>query len=171
VAELGGKVIPYPYASTTSLNTPAFEQAMSFLTSTLTNEHLIAPGAETGPNANGDNLPEQPHQAPEAGLGARAVARISPVPEDPGLGRLVWPAIKSLDPLFEQYWAKQGIDMSPFLTEAHGKVVNFPVSSGMGAALLQIENDLGPAWLGSKSVSSALGQAGKDANYALKTGN
>jgi hypothetical protein len=41
----------------------------------------------------------------------------------------------------------------------------------MGAALRQIENDLGPAWVGSKSVSSALEQAGKDANYALKTGN
>ena len=88
-----------------------------------------------------------------------------------GSGGYVWPAIKSLDPLFEQYWAKQGIDMSAFLTEAHGKVVNFPVSSGMGAAILQIENDLGPAWVGSESVSSALKQAGNDANYALKTGN
>ena len=29
-----------------------------------------------------------------------------------GSGGYVWPAIKSLDPLFEQYWAKQGIDMS-----------------------------------------------------------
>jgi hypothetical protein len=32
--------------------------------------------------------------------------------------------------------------VSPFLTEAHGKVTNFPVSSGMGAALQQIVNDL-----------------------------
>ena len=35
----------------------------------------------------------------------------------------------------------------------------------------QIVNDLGPAWLGSASVSSALRQASNDANYALKTGN
>ena len=45
-----------------------------------------------------------------------------------GSGGYVWPAIKSLDPLFLQYWKKQGIDMSAFLTEAHGKVVSFPVS-------------------------------------------
>jgi hypothetical protein len=61
--------------------------------------------------------------------------------------------------------------MSAFLTEAQGKVVNFPVSSGMGAALTQIVNDLGPAWLGSQSVSSALKAAEGNANYALKTGN
>jgi multiple sugar transport system substrate-binding protein len=223
VAELGGKVIPYPYASTTSLETPAFQQGMSFLTSTLTSEHLIAPGAETGPNANGNNLQtlftqgkiamwqagdwnttslkttvkfpvgvttlpigpdgrvsvfnglidglnshtKYPQQAweLEQWLGSAQSQKIL------GSGGYVWPAIKSLDPLFEQYWAKQGIDMSAFLTEAHGKVVNFPVSSGMGAALQQIANDLGPAWLGSESVSSALKQAGNDANYALKTGN
>ena len=28
-----------------------------------------------------------------------------------GSGGYIWPAIKSLDPLFVQYWAKQGIDM------------------------------------------------------------
>ena len=43
--------------------------------------------------------------------------------------------------------------MSAFLAEAHGKVVDFPVSSGMGATILQIENDLRPAWVGSKWVS------------------
>jgi multiple sugar transport system substrate-binding protein len=87
------------------------------------------------------------------------------------LGGYVWPAIKSLDPLFEQCWQKEGIDMTAFLTEAHGKGTNFPVSSGMGAALQQIVNDLGPAWLGSTSVSSAVKQAGNDDDYALKTGN
>jgi multiple sugar transport system substrate-binding protein len=223
VAELGGKIIPHPYAATTSLNTPAFQQGMSFLTGTLTKDHVIAPGAETGPNADGDNLltlftegqiamwqagdwnttalktavkfpvgvatlpigpegrvsvfnglidglnshtrhPEQAWEL-EQWLGSARSQRIL------GAGGYVWPAIKSLDPLFQQYWRKNGIDVSAFLTEAHGKVVNFPVSSGMGAALQQIQNDLGPAWLGQKSVRSALKQAGNDANYALKTGN
>jgi hypothetical protein len=41
----------------------------------------------------------------------------------------------------------------------------------MGAALTQIVNDLGPAWLGSQSVSSALKAAEGNANYALRTGN
>jgi multiple sugar transport system substrate-binding protein len=223
VAEVGGQVIPHPYASETSLDTPAFQQGMSFLTSTLTNEHLIVPGTESGPNANGNNLltlftqgkvamweagdwnttslkttvsfpvgvatlpigpdgrvsvfnglidglnskTKHPKQAweLEQWLGSAQSQKIL------GSGGYVWPAIKSLDPLFEQYWQKQGIDMSPFLTEAHGKVTNFPVSSGMGAALQQIVNDLGPAWLGSTSVGSAVKQAGNDANYALKTGN
>ncbi|HEX4253821.1 MAG TPA: sugar ABC transporter substrate-binding protein [Streptosporangiaceae bacterium] len=223
VAELGGKIIPHPYAPATSLTTPAFEQGMSFLTSTLTNDHVIVPGNASGPNADGDNLftlftqgkiamwqagdwnttevkgavsfpvgvttlpsgpdgrvsvfnglidglnthTKYPKQAweLEQWLGSAQSQKIL------GSGGYVWPAIKSLDPLFQQYWQKNGIDMSAFLTEAHGKVVNFPVSSGMGAALQQIQNDLGPAWLGQKSVSSALKQAGNDANYALKTGN
>ena len=223
VAETGGKVIPQPYAPETSLNTPAFKQGMSFLTTTLTNDHVIVPGSESGPNANGNNLltlftqgqvamwevgdwnttaikgavkfpvgvamlpigpdgrvsvfnglidglnshTKYPKQAweLEQWLGSAQSQKIL------GSGGYVWPAIKSLDPLFQQYWAKQGIDMSAFLTEAQGKVVNFPVSSGMGAALQQIVNDLGPAWLGSKPVNSALEQAGNDANYALKTGN
>ena len=33
-----------------------------------------------------------------------------------GSGGYVWPAIKSLDPLFLKYWQKQGIDMQAFLT-------------------------------------------------------
>jgi multiple sugar transport system substrate-binding protein len=223
VAELGGKIIPYPYAPVTSLNTPAFQQGMSFLTDTLTNDHVIVPGAESGPNANGNNLLTLFTQGKvamwEAGdwntttvkgtvkfpVGVATLpigpdGRVSvfnglidglnshtPHPKEAweleqwlgsaqsqkilGSGGFIWPAIKSLDPLFQQYWAKQGIDMSAFLTEAQGKVVNFPVSSGMGAALTQIGNDLGPAWLGSTSVSSALRQASNDANYALKTGN
>jgi hypothetical protein len=55
--------------------------------------------------------------------------------------------------------------------DSRAKVTNFPVSSGMGAALQQIVNDLGPAWLGSTSVRSAVKQAGNDDDYALKTGN
>jgi multiple sugar transport system substrate-binding protein len=88
-----------------------------------------------------------------------------------GSGGYVWPAIRSLDPLFLQYWQKQGIDMSAFLTEAQGKVINFPVSQGIGDALTEIVSDLGPVWLGTQSVSSALKTAQIDADYALKTGN
>ena len=86
-----------------------------------------------------------------------------------GSGGYVWPAIKSLDPLFLKYWAKNGIDMSAFLTEAHGKVVNFPVSPGVGDALTEVGNDLGPAWLGTEPVHQALKTAQTDANYILRT--
>lgn len=87
-----------------------------------------------------------------------------------GSGGYVWPAIKSLDPLYLKYWHKQGMDMSPFLTEAHGKVVNFPNSVGVGDALTKIQNDLGPAFLGTEPVSTGLKTAQADADYALKTG-
>ena len=86
-----------------------------------------------------------------------------------GSGGYVWPAIKSLDPLFLQYWQKQGINMSAFLTEAHGKVVNFPVSAGLGDALTEIQNDLGPAFLDTEPVNSALKTAQTDADYVLRT--
>jgi hypothetical protein len=59
--------------------------------------------------------------------------------------------------------------MSAYLTEAHGKVVNFPVSPGVGDALTEIQNDLGPAWLGTESVSQALKTAQADADYTLRT--
>jgi multiple sugar transport system substrate-binding protein len=86
-----------------------------------------------------------------------------------GSGGYVWPAIKSLDPLFLQYWKKQGVDMSAFLTEAHGQVINFPNTPGVGDALTKIVNDLGPAYLGTEPVSQALKSAQTDANYVLKT--
>jgi multiple sugar transport system substrate-binding protein len=86
-----------------------------------------------------------------------------------GSGGYVWPAIRSLDPLFLKYWAKNGIDMSAFLTEAHGQVVNFPVSPGVGDALTEVVNDLGPAWLGTEPTHQALKTAQTDANYILRT--
>jgi multiple sugar transport system substrate-binding protein len=86
-----------------------------------------------------------------------------------GSGGYVWPAIRSLDPLFLKHWQKQGINMSAFLAEAHGKVANFPVSPGVGDALTQIFTALGPAWLGTESVSSALKAAEINANYALSS--
>ncbi len=87
----------------------------------------------------------------------------------PAGGRAPQIAIKSLDPLFLQYRSKQGIHMQPFLTEAQGKVVNFPVSPGIGDALTDIVNDLGPAWLGTEPVNQALQMAQKDADYVLRT--
>jgi multiple sugar transport system substrate-binding protein len=86
-----------------------------------------------------------------------------------GEGGYVWPAIKSLDPLFLNYWKKQGIDMQAFLTEAHGQVINFPNTPGVGDALTDVINDLGPAFLGTEPVSQALKTAQTDANYVLRT--
>lgn len=87
-----------------------------------------------------------------------------------GSGGYVWPAIKSLDPLFVQSWQKKaGIDMTPFLTEARGKTVNFPVAPGFAVALDDMTSALGPAFLGSESVPAAAADAVARGEHDLKT--
>jgi hypothetical protein len=46
--------------------------------------------------------------------------------------------------------------MQAFLTEAHGQVINFPNTPGVGDALSDVDNDLGPAFLGTEPASQAL---------------
>ena len=221
IAELGGSVIPHPYATSASLTSPQVAQGMTFLANTLTDDHVIVPASLSGPNANGQNLLQMFDQGQvamwEAGdwntggvhtsatfpVGVTTLpigpqGRVSvfnglidglnshtPYPKQAwelekwlgsaqsqaimGSGGYVWPAIKSLDPLFLNAWKKNGIDMQAFLTEAEGKVVNFPVSPGMGDALNEVVSDLGPAWLGTEPVSAALDTAQNDANYILRT--
>ena len=221
VAEVGGKIIPYPYAPMASMNTPQMDQGMTFLTKYLTDDHVIVPGTLSGPNANGNNLEQMFAQGQVAmweegdwntlsvqqsvnfpvgvtTLPSGPDGRISvfnglidalnshtPYPKQAweleewlgspqsqailGSGGYVWPAIKSLDPLFLNYWKKQGINMSAFLTEAHGQTVTFPVTPGIGDALTEIVSDLGPAWLGTEPVSTALKTAQNDADYVLRT--
>jgi multiple sugar transport system substrate-binding protein len=85
-----------------------------------------------------------------------------------GSGGYIWPAIRSLDPLFVSYWAKKGLNMTPFLDEAHGKTVNFPVSTGIGEGLTDVSTSLGPVFLGSEAVTSGLKGATTILDYRLK---
>ena len=221
VAEVGGKIIPHPYAPVASMTTPQMNIGTSFLAKTLTDAHVIVPGALSGPNANGNNLLQMFSQGQVAmweegdwntvqvKSSVTFPVGVTTLPIGPqgrisvfnglidglnshtrypkqawelekwlgsaqsqaivGSGGYVWPAIRSLDPLFLNYWKKNGVDMSAFLTEAHGKVANFPVSPGIGDALTEIVKDLGPAWLGTEPVRTALNSAQTDANYILKT--
>jgi len=221
VAEVGGKVIPYPGAPYTTLATPQVNAGVTFLTRYLTGAHVMVPGTLSGPNANGNNLEQMFAQGQVAmweegdwntvsvKTSVTFPVGVATLPTGPagrvsvfnglidglnshtkypkqaweleqwlgsaqsqaimGSGGYVWPAIKSLDPLFLQNWKKQGIDMQAFLTEAHGKVVNFPNTPGIGDALTDIGNDLGPAFLGTEPVSQALKTAQTDANYVLRT--
>lgn len=112
--------------------------------------------------------PHSPHLAQalmwERWLGSAASQKIM------GSGGFVWPAIKSLDPLFVNYWKAHGIDMQPFLSEAHGKVVNWPNTPGMNQGLTDMGTDMGPIWLGPGSKSntaSLLAKAAGDANHDL----
>jgi multiple sugar transport system substrate-binding protein len=83
-------------------------------------------------------------------------------------GGYIWPGIKSLDPLFVQYWAKHGINVQPFLTEQEGKTVEYPQALGAFAALTVMTRDMGPIYLsGSASAASVLKATATDANNAL----
>lgn len=84
-----------------------------------------------------------------------------------GEGGYIWPGIKSLDPLFLQHWKKEGIDLQPFLDEARGKVVNFPVSPGIAVGLVDMGNELGPMFLGSTSVADGTRNATIAGNHDL----
>lgn len=84
-----------------------------------------------------------------------------------GSGGYVWPAIKDLDPLFATYWMSKGIDVSAFLDEARGKTINFPVSEGIATTLTNIQNTLGPMFLGTQGTASALAAAKKVADHGL----
>jgi multiple sugar transport system substrate-binding protein len=84
-----------------------------------------------------------------------------------GSGGYVWPAIKRLDPLFRDYWKRKGIDVSPFLREAHGRTVTFPVATGLAEALDNMTTALGPTYLGSASVPSGLAKATKILDYRI----
>jgi multiple sugar transport system substrate-binding protein len=84
-----------------------------------------------------------------------------------GSGGYVWPAIKSLDPLFQSYWQGKGVDVSPFLEEANGKTVNFPVATGLNEALNNVTTELGPTFLGTASAAAGLKSAAKILNYRI----
>jgi multiple sugar transport system substrate-binding protein len=88
-----------------------------------------------------------------------------------GSGGYVWPAIKRLDPLFAAYWKKKGVDVTPFLTEARGKTVTFPVATGLGEALTNVTTALGPTFLGRRSVGEGLRQADKIMTYRVAYAN
>jgi multiple sugar transport system substrate-binding protein len=84
-----------------------------------------------------------------------------------GSGGYIWPAIESLDPLFQSYWSKKGIDVSPFLAQAKGKTVNFPVGTGMNEALNNVTTALGPTFLEEQSVSAGMAAAQSILDYRI----
>jgi multiple sugar transport system substrate-binding protein len=97
----------------------------------------------------------------EKWLGSSASERIL------GSGGYVWPAIKSLDPLFIKHWKAKGINMTPFLDEAQGNTITWPVAPGMNRALTVMTRDLGPIFLNSGSTASSVRRAATDADNDL----
>lgn len=217
----GGSILPEPYATSSSIDSPENAEALQFVTRVLRDAHVAAPGGEVGPNADGSNLLSLFSQGRiaiyQAGdwvtssLAGQTEFPIGvlPLPAGPkgrvsvfnglcdglnahtshpdeawelvkwlgtarsqeimGSGGYVWPGIERLDPLFLKAWQKKGIDLTAFLTEARGETVNFPVGVGVGEMLQDVGTELGPVFLGTKSIEQGLADAAEVADHRLST--
>jgi multiple sugar transport system substrate-binding protein len=87
-----------------------------------------------------------------------------------GSGGYIWPGIASLDTTFLNYWKAKGVDVSPFLDEAENSshVETLPVAPEAGQVIVSLYTNLGPAWLGSESVSQAVAAATKQGDQLLQ---
>jgi multiple sugar transport system substrate-binding protein len=87
-----------------------------------------------------------------------------------GSGGYIWPGIASLDSTFLDYWKAKGVDVSAFLDEAQDSthLETLPVAPEAGQVITSLAQDLGPAWLGTESVSAAVAAATKDADQELQ---
>lgn len=81
----------------------------------------------------------------------------------------VWPGVQSADAGFQAYWEKKGIDVSPFLTEAQGTTVSYPITSGFDEANTQITDIFNQMYLGQISVQQACDNAVQQGNAALQS--
>ncbi|HYU73577.1 MAG TPA: sugar ABC transporter substrate-binding protein [Ktedonobacteraceae bacterium] len=86
-----------------------------------------------------------------------------------GSGGFVWPAIKSEDQTFADSWQKKGIDVSPYLKEAQGTTIGFPVTFGYNEASTDINNIFNQMYLGQLPVAQATTQAVQQANQAAQS--
>jgi multiple sugar transport system substrate-binding protein len=85
-----------------------------------------------------------------------------------GSGGYIWPGIKSEDQSFLQYWQGKGIDVSPFLKEAQGATLTFPITFGYNEASIKINDIFNQMYLGQITVSNATNQAVQQANQAVQ---
>ena len=83
----------------------------------------------------------------------------------------VFPALNDLAPQYVEYWKGKGIDTQPFLDEARGETVNFPIVTGFTAAEPKINQIFNDMYLGSISVPDAAKSAVQEGNDLLTDGN
>ncbi len=86
-----------------------------------------------------------------------------------GSGGYVWPAIKSEDQTFVDAWRKKGIDVSPFLKEAQGTTLTFPITFGYNEGSINVTSIFNQMYLGQIPVSDAADQAVLQANQAAQS--
>ncbi len=85
-----------------------------------------------------------------------------------GNGGYVWPGLKSEDQTFLQSWQKKGIDVSPFLKEAQGSTLTFPITFGYNEASTKVNDIFNQMYLGQLTVPQATSQAVQQANQAVQ---
>jgi multiple sugar transport system substrate-binding protein len=88
-----------------------------------------------------------------------------------GNGGYIWPAIKSLDSTYLNYWAKKGIDVSAFLKEAQEPTTAFPSTPAYNEASIDITNTFNEMYLGNTTVQQATNQAVQQGNSAILSTN
>ncbi|HLI07643.1 MAG TPA: sugar ABC transporter substrate-binding protein [Ktedonobacteraceae bacterium] len=86
-----------------------------------------------------------------------------------GQGGYVWPGIQSDDQLFVQAWQKKGLDVTPYLKEAQGTTILFPITFGYNEASTDVNNIFNQMWLGQISVAQATSQADQQADQAIQS--
>lgn len=85
-------------------------------------------------------------------------------------GGYVWPGIPSEAPLFAKAWAKKGVDVTPFLTEAAGKTISFPITTNWSQASSAIDQEFNLLWLGKVDAKTATATAVQQGDSALAQG-
>lgn len=91
-----------------------------------------------------------------------------------GSGGYVWPGIQSVDQSFIQVWQKKNVDVTPYLKEAQGSTITFPISYGYNEASVKINDIFNQMYLGQIPVQQATNQAvqqGDDAEQAAGEGS
>ena len=83
----------------------------------------------------------------------------------------IWGTMPSVDPLFVQYWAKKGVNVSAFLDEQKGKTFLLgPEVPNSEAAYTTMETELNLVFLNKVPVASGVKAAVQQANGALMGG-
>lgn len=83
-------------------------------------------------------------------------------------GGWVWSPRPKQDQAFVQYWKKKGIDVSPFLKEAKGKTMSFPITYGWNEASTKIKKTMNLMYLNQLPAAKAAKKAVKEADATVK---
>lgn len=84
-------------------------------------------------------------------------------------GGWVWSPRPSQDNNFIAYWKKKGINVTPFMNEAKGQTVSYPITYGWNEAYTKIHNTMNLMYLNQLSAQQAAEEAVKEADAAFQS--